>query len=151
MEAFAWELWVGIFRLECFAWELSFRIFRLGTFAWNIEGYFACFFALNRSLGIFHMEPFGIVRLETSSRLRQPAGSSVWILSLECLDEDLSLAIFGDLSLAIFRDLSLGNLGPVGWDCRLGFFAWERLFEIFHFESVDWKLSLEVFRLWTFA
>ena len=79
---FAWDLSLDIFRLGCFAWELSFRIFRSGTFAQNIAGSFACSFALNASLGIFHLKPFGIVRLETSSRLRQSAGFSVWIVSL---------------------------------------------------------------------
>ena len=108
---------VDIFRLVVFAWELSFRIFRLGTFAWNIAGYVACSFALNRSPGIFHLEPLGIVRFETSSRLRQPAVS---ILSLESFDEDLSLAIVRDLSLGNARSACAGRLGLSLGIFRLG-------------------------------
>ena len=109
---------------------------------------------LNRSLGIFHLEAFGIVRLETSSQLRQPAGSSIWLLSLESFDEDLSLVIFGDLSLEIFRDHSLGDLGrlaPANWDFRLECFAGELPFKIVRFESFNCKLPIAIFRLGTFA
>ena len=83
LETFDGDLSVDVFHLGCFARELSSRILRLGTSAWNIAGSFACSFTLNHSLAIFHLEPVGIVRLETSSQLRQPTGLSIWILSLE--------------------------------------------------------------------
>jgi hypothetical protein len=35
--SFAWELSLGIFRLEASAWELLLDSFRLGSFAWELS------------------------------------------------------------------------------------------------------------------
>ena len=54
-------------------------------------------------------------------------------------------------SLGIFRSETHSQLAPAGWDFRLGFFAWEFPFKIVRFESFEWKFSLGIFRLGTFA
>ena len=128
-------------RLGTFLWDLS-----LGTFRLNIARSFACSLALNRSLGIFHLEPFGIVRLETSGRLRQPAGSPSVFCRLESFDEDLLLAISGYLSPGNARPACASQLG-----LSLGIFRWELPLKIVTFESFDWKLSFGNFRFEIFV
>ena len=90
------------------------------------------------------MEPFGIIKrlAGCASQLVLPSG----FCRLESFDEDLSLGMFRDLSLG-----NLGRLAPAGWDFRLESFAWELPFKIARFESVNWKLSLGIFRLGNFA
>ena len=65
--------------------------------------------------------------------------------------EDLSLAITRDISLGNARPACVGRLGLSVGIFRLGFVARDPPFKIVRFESCDWKLSLGIVRLGTFA
>ena len=143
--SFVWQLSPGIFlliysagmfRLETVVYDLSLRNFRL-----EYSRIFRLLFASNRFLGIFHLEPFGIVRLETSCRLSQPAGSSVWISS----------RIFRWDSFACNRCGSFARKRPAGFRRPAGTFVLEFLLGSFRLRSSALEVSIGSFRLGSFA
>ena len=59
------------------------------------------------------------------------------------------MKIFRLQSSGIFRLETPGQLAPAGWGLGLGFSAWELPFKIVRFKSVNWKVSVGIFRLGT--